>query len=148
MTALLETATVGDLARINRAKVYETFDTPICKPFLPDKAPIGESRQFTPQQALLFMVHCDLHRWGASIPFAGRLTSRIGEALFAHPGADQVAISFHENGASIFVADDGAADLPSEDMGAGRLRFRVTFDLSVYRDAISAALEGQRHAAE
>lgn len=147
MTELLNTAAMGDLARISRAKVYETFDTPECAAFLPDKAPIGESRQFNFQRALLFMIHCDLHRSWLSIPAAGRVTCRIGEALFQHPGADRVAISFHENGASLFVADNGDADLPSDDMGAGRLRFRVTFDLSAYRDAISAALESQRHAA-
>jgi hypothetical protein len=75
-TNLLSTAAVGALARQERPKTYEVFDTPECQPMLPPKAAIGESRQFTPQQALLFMVHSDLNRWGLSVPFAGKVATK------------------------------------------------------------------------
>jgi hypothetical protein len=137
-----------DLARQRRTKLYEIFDTPECQPFLPEKAPIGEMRQFTPNQALLLMIHSDLNRWGLSVPFAGRVTCRIGEELFRHPDASRILISFHENGASFFNITVGEeTHIAGAGNGAGQVRFCVLIDFACYRDAIGAALESQCHEA-
>jgi hypothetical protein len=64
-----------------------------------------------------------------------------GEALAERPDAERVVISFHEIGASVFVATDAEpGELPAEAIGAGRVRFRLSFELRAYRDAIAAAL--------
>jgi hypothetical protein len=137
----LNTATVADLARQSRVKLYEIFDAPECQPFLPPKAGIGETRRFNPNQALLLMIHSDLNRWGLSVPFAGKVAARIGEALAERPGAERAVVSFHANGSSVFIAtDDELGELASEGFGAGRVRFRLALELAAYRDAIRAAL--------
>ena len=138
---LLTTTAVAALCRRDKTQIYEVFDTPPCQCWLPEKAPIGEPRRFNERQALLMMLLSDLSRWGLSIPFAGRVVTRIAETLCEYPDAEVFTISFRENGASFFIAADNRdADLASEDSRAGPVRFRVVFELSTYRDAISAAL--------
>lgn len=140
-TDLLTTAAVAELCRCDKTQLYEVFDTPQCQAWLPPKASIGEPRRFNRRQALLIMLQRDLSRWGLTIPFAGRVVTRIAEALFEYPDADVFTISFRENGASFFVAADNRdADLASEDSFAGPVRFRVVFELSTYREAITTAL--------
>ena len=140
-TDLLTTAAVATLCRRDKTQLYEVFDTPQCQGWLPDKAPIGEPRLFNERQALLMMLLTDLSRWGVHIPFAGRVVTRVAETLCEFPDAEVFTISFRENGASFFVAADNRdADQASEDSLAGPVRFRVVFELSTYREAISAAL--------
>jgi hypothetical protein len=147
MQTCLNTLAVADLCRRDKTRLYEVFNTPECQPWLPPKKGIGEGRAFNPRQTLLTMMHSDFTRWGLSVPFAGRLVTRIAEVLFEHPDADVLTISFHENGASFFAADQGHDDLPSEGNGAGHVRFRVQMHLSAYREAINSALSEVEDAA-
>ena len=147
MQISLTTLAVADLCRRDKTRLYEVFNTPECQPWLPGKKGIGEGRSFTAEQALLTMIHADLTRWGLSVPFAGRIVTRIAETLFEQPNAATLTISFHENGASFFTADRGYADLLNDSNGAGRARFGVQIELTAYHAAINAALSEMADAA-
>ena len=144
---MLSTLDLAELCRRDKTRLYEVFNEPKCKAWLPPKRGIGEGREFNPRQAMLTMIHSDLNRWGLSVPFAGSVVTRLAEELYSHPDADSLTINFHENGASFFAAGQGYADLSSADNGAGALRFRLTLDLAAYRSAISAAMEAENVAA-
>ena len=143
MQTSLTTLAVADLCRRDKTRLYEVFNTPECQSWLPAKMGIGEGRAFNSRQVMLTMIHADLVRWGLSVPFAGRVVTRIAEELFQAPEADDVTVSFHENGASFVAAGQEHLYLPC----AGALRFRLTLDLAAYRVAIDAALEAENVAA-
>ncbi|WP_326525519.1 hypothetical protein [Sphingomonas sp.] len=87
-------------------------------------------------------MHSDLVRWGASIPFAGRLVSRMAETLLFAPGAGELVIEFHVNGASFFYGverHDLGFERSDAARAAGSARFKVTLDLAAYREAVDSA---------
>ena len=100
----LTTSFVAPLVRRDKTTIYQWFNTPECQPWLPAKTGIGESRTFTPEQAVLLMILSDLNRWGVPVPFAGKIVSLIAERLAAEPSAAEVHLQFHENGATFTEA--------------------------------------------
>lgn len=141
---LLTTTAVAGLARQDKTKVYSWFSAPECQPWLPPKTGIGESRYFTPLQAICAMIHSDLTRWGLSVPFAARLTSRIAEIIGMAPDTTHVVVAFRENGASIFFGqdEDGGRDTvaaPDHAPVCGPERFRLTIALAPYWAAVREA---------
>jgi hypothetical protein len=134
---LMTTSFVAAQAKRDKTRIYEVFNTPECQPFLPPRTGIGESRRFNRDQAILLMLHSDFARWGLSVPFAGKLVSRVGEALADHPVAGELTIAFHDNGASFYLPD---TEERSAEQLCGRVCFRVTIDLAGYRSALAKAV--------
>ena len=140
----MTTSFVAPLARRDKTTIYQWFSTPECQPWLPPKTGIGESRTFTPERAVLLMIHSDLNRWGIPVPFAGKLVARIAETLAAHPDASALHISFHENGASFCgVSEMGYEQFVAENNSAGPFRFALEVDVRSYRWTIKEAVEAE-----
>jgi hypothetical protein len=140
----MTTSFVAPLARRDKTTIYQWFNTPECQSWLPPKTGIGESRTFSPEQAVLLMIHSDLNRWGIPVPFAGKLVARIDETLATQPNASVVQISFHENGASFCrVPSDDFGDGPfvADQNQAGKFRFALEVDVRGYRWTVKEAIE-------
>ena len=113
-----------------------------CASWVPPMEGQGKARRYTPRQFLLLLIHSDLMRWGLSLPFAGRLVTRIAETMLFSPDAGELVIEFRVNRASFFYGverGDLAFDRGDAAHVAGPARFRVTFDLAVYWDAVNTA---------
>lgn len=124
------------------ANLYTIQDDAQCKAWLPPMEGRGKSRRYNRNQTMLLMLHSDLTRSSLSIPAAGKLVNRIAEQLFFNPDAEELVIEFRRNGASFFYAGarGHAADEPNDAAYmAGPARFRVTFDLANYREAVNTA---------
>jgi hypothetical protein len=139
----MTTSFVAPLARRDKTTIYQWFNTPECQAWLPPKTGIGESRTFTPEQAVLLMIHSDLNRWGIPVPFAGKLVASISETLAAHPDAGAVHVSFHEKGASFCRVSDGSGyeQFLADQTGAGAFRFALEIDVRSYRWTVKEAIE-------
>ena len=140
----LTTSFVAPLARRDKTTIYQWFNTPGCQSWLPPKTGIGESRTFTAEQAVLLMILSDLNRWGAPVPFAGKIVSQIAESLAAEPNAAEVHLQFHENGATFTEAHgEQPCVLTGVDNGAGPMRFGLAFDVIAYRAAVQKAIDAE-----
>lgn len=128
-------------ASLSGPRIYLMQDEPTSESWMPPKVGRGQPRLFNRYQLLLLMLQTDLSRWGTSIPFAGKIVTRIAETLFSHPEAAELAIEFHEVGASFVYGVDRGEQLVRCDAAgaAGPARFRLTFDLDAYRAAVAAA---------
>lgn len=133
-----------DAAEVSRcgANIYTIQDDEQCKAWLPSMEGRGRPRRYNRNQLMLLMLHSDLTRWQLSLPAAGKLVNRIAEQLLFNRDADELVIEFRRNGASFFYAgvSGHAADEPNDAAYmAGPVRFRVTFNLANYREAVTTA---------
>lgn len=134
----------ADVIGCTRAKLYEIQELPESRLFTPERQPIAVPLDYRPAHIFALMLVNDLHRGaGVPVPHAVRVVAELVGRFDPYAQHDNLVISFHANGASIFAAAERheVPLLPSEGFGAGPVRYRIVFELDAYREAVRRAFD-------
>lgn len=126
-----------------RAKLYEFQELPESRVFTPERQPVAVPLEYGPRHIFALMMVNDLHRTGMPVPHAVRVVAELVGRFDPYAQHDNLVISLHANGASIFAGAQRheVPLLPSEGSGAGRVRLRIVFELDAYREAVRRAFD-------